>query len=98
MVKTLADVKRRAQVGALLRLVYEDGHRVLERRGNPPDRRIVVRQTNAIAFEACEWSQGRMSWMWWPKAAEVTVDGDTFHVAGLGTYTFLEDAPEPGTG
>lgn len=93
--KTLADVKRRAKVGALLALEYEETHPILTRmgKGNPPARRIAVQQTNAIAFEGTDWSGGQKSWLWWPKAAEVNiVDADTFELVGLGRYRFLEDA------
>jgi hypothetical protein len=88
--KTFADVKRRAVVGATLELEYAEGFAVLSKKGNPPARKIAVKQTNAIAFEPCDWSGGKESWLWWPKASEIRIiDADTFELVGLGRYHFV---------
>lgn len=88
--KTLADVKRRAQVGVKVELRYADDFPLLTRKGNPPVRKIAIVQGKSIAFEGTNWSGGRESWLEWPKASEVRIVGpDSFEIAGMGVYTFL---------
>jgi hypothetical protein len=48
-------------------------------------RRIVIAQTNAIAFESIRPDTDRPSWLYWPKASEVDLLPDGFRVKGL-TY------------
>lgn len=83
--KTLADVKRRAVHGALLKL--EDAamrsHKYLGE-----TRKIEKVQRNAVCFEGG-------SWLEWPKASDVQVRGDEFIIYQDGVmvlhYTFVED-------
>lgn len=91
---TLADVKRRAQVGVAVHTHFPTDP---FGKGDPPVRKIAVRQTNSIAFEASEWSRGNVSWLSWPKACDVAVEGDTFTVREQGAafsivYTFVAAA------
>jgi hypothetical protein len=77
--KTLADVKRRLQVGAVVEMTY---HRfaVADGKPLPPPRKVALVQSNAVAFEATDYSNGRLSWLYWPKASEVHVQGDEFAI------------------
>jgi hypothetical protein len=86
---SLADIKRRCQVGA--RMILVAFH---ETPGFTPIERVVTRvQSNAIAMTP--WP-GRTaeSWLYWPAAADVRIDGpDTFSVCEDGktilTYRFV---------
>jgi hypothetical protein len=78
--KTFADIKRRAVVGATLTMTYnaysaQFGTALI---GKP--RRVVIAQTNAIAMESVR-DDGRPSWLYWPAAKSVRVTGpDSFDI------------------
>jgi hypothetical protein len=71
--KTLADIKRRAKLGAKLTLIHSNmQHRFLN-----VTRQVVVMQSNSIGL-AVE-ADGVPSWFEWPKANTITIiDADTF--------------------
>lgn len=54
-------------------------------------REIGKVQTNAVAFVRPD---GKLSWLWWPKAKDVQVEGDSFTILKDGQpllrYTFVE--------
>ena len=54
-------------------------------------REIGKVQTNAVAFVRPD---GKLSWLWWPKAKDVQVEGDSFTILTDGQpllrYTFVE--------
>ena len=86
----LAEIKRRAVVGAKLQLIWAS---FLPADQAPIARTVTVVQTNAIAMTP--WP-GRTadSWLHWPAAAEVRIDGpDTFTILEDGmpllTYRFI---------
>lgn len=78
--KTLADIKRRAQVGTRMLLMYAAG---LPAGHAPIERTITHVQSNAIAMTP--WP-GRTadSWLHWPVASWVRIEDDD-------TFTILED-------
>lgn len=89
--KTFADIKRRIKVGTRLHGYYHLASWDLR------TRTVEIVQTNAIAFEGSAYSSGRLSWVYWPKASEIRIDGpDTFTILEDGkpllTYTFKEGA------
>lgn len=82
--KTLADVKRKMTLGSKWRCV---------RLFNNEDigvREIGKVQTNAVAFLKPD---GKLSWLWWPKAKEVQAEGDNVVILKEGKpflkYTFV---------
>jgi hypothetical protein len=69
--KTLAEVKRRVKVG----MVLTCEHHLKPAISGP--RPIVKVQANAIAYSfTTEKGEQKTGWCYWPKAAEVKVDGD----------------------
>ena len=54
-------------------------------------REIGKVQTNAVAFVRPD---GKLSWLWWPKAKDVQVEGDSFTILKDGQpllrYSFVE--------
>lgn len=90
--KTFADVKRRAIVGATLTMTQ---YVVNGKLANGPlvglPRKIKLVQTNAIQFEPHKpGSDG--SWLFWTKASEVTInDANTFTIEGDIALTYRFD-------
>lgn len=82
--KTLADVKRKMTLGSKWRCV-----RVFNNNENMGVREIGKVQTNAVAFLKPD---GKLSWLWWPKAKDVQVEGNSFTILQNGVpkpkYTF----------
>lgn len=87
--KTLADVKRRAVLGAKLKCTYawHDPRGVMV--GSV--REVSKVQSKMIALRMPD---GRDSWLQWPSAKEVIVEGDSFTVYEAGdkllTYEFVQ--------
>ena len=83
---TLADVKRKMTLGSKWRCV-----RVSNQDKDTGVREIGKVQTNAVAFVKAD---GKLSWLWWPKAKDVQVEGDSFTILKDGKpllrYTFVE--------
>lgn len=82
--KTLADVKRKMTLGSKWHCV-----RVFSNNENMGVREIGKVQSNAVAFLKPD---GKLSWLWWPKAKDVQVEGDSFTILQNGVpklkYTF----------
>lgn len=84
--KTLADVKRKMTPGSKWRCVqlFEGGQDL-------GVREIGKVQGNAVAFLKPD---GKLSWLWWPKAKDVKVEGNSFTVLQNGVpklkYTLSE--------
>ncbi|MCD8252745.1 MAG: hypothetical protein LUD40_12475 [Phocaeicola dorei] len=82
--KTLADVKRKMTLGSKWHCV-----RVFNNNENIGVREIGKVQTNAVAFLKPD---GKLSWLWWPKAKDVQVEGNSFTILQNGVsklkYTF----------
>ena len=82
--KTLADVKRKMTLGSKWHCVqlFEGGKDL-------GVREVGTVQTNAVAFLKHD---GKLSWLWWPKAKDVQVDKNGFTVFQNGVptlkYTF----------
>jgi len=77
-IRNLADLRRALTLGRKVQThYYPDGPlaRALGDRGDPPVRAVVKVQTNAVVFEACEWSKGRVSWLTFHKASGYIFDG-----------------------
>lgn len=77
---SLAALKRRCVVGTELEMLAGPpsftGREIVF-----PWRRIISHvQTNAIVFRGDEFTRGRESWLWWPKASYVEVREDGFTV------------------
>ena len=70
--KTLADVKRKMTLGSKWHCV-----RVFNNNENIGVREIGKVQTNAVAFLKPD---GKLSWLWWPKAKDVQVEGNSFTI------------------
>ena len=70
--KTLADVKRKMTLGSKWRCV-----RVSNQGIDTGVREIGKVQTNAVAFVRPD---GKLSWLWWPKAKDVQVEENAFTV------------------
>jgi hypothetical protein len=87
-VKNLADIKRRAKVGAVVTLTRHDKlipERFPIKIGDK--RRVAVAQGSGIAFEMPD--GGNLSWLAWPKATSVRIiDADTFQVSLTGNGVF----------
>jgi hypothetical protein len=87
--KTLADVKRRAQLGVKLKCTFAAYDPAGTMTGSV--REISIVQTKMIALKRAD---GRDSWLQWPSAKEVTVEGDSFTVYEAGekllTYEFVQ--------
>lgn len=90
---SLAALKRRIKVGTVVATehdhVYADTF--------PAQRTVTRVQSNGIAFGHTR-PDGEVvdSWIYWPRAAEVQVDGDRFVIGGLNdklAYRIIEDAP-----
>ena len=69
--RTLADVKRKMELGSNWHCVRLSG-------GNEDMgvREVGKVQGNAVAFL----SGGKLSWLWWPKAKDVQVQGNSFTI------------------
>lgn len=84
--KTLADVKRKMTLGSKWHCV-----RVFNNNENIGVREIGKVQSNAVAFLKPD---GKLSWLWWPKAKDVQVEGNSFTILQNGVpklkYTFAE--------
>lgn len=84
--KTLADVKRKMTLGSKWHSVqlFEGGQDL-------GVREIGKVQTNAVAFLKAD---GKLSWLWWPKAMDVKVEENSFTILQDGVptlkYTFVE--------
>lgn len=82
--KTLADVKRKMTLGSKWYCV-----RVFNNNENMGVREIGKVQSNAVAFLKPD---GKLSWLWWPKAKDVQVEGNSFTILQNGVpklkYTF----------
>lgn len=82
--KTLADVKRKMTLGSKWHCV-----RFFNNNENIGVREIGKVQTNAVAFLKPD---GKLSWLWWPKAKDVQVEGNSFTILQNGVpklkYTF----------
>lgn len=89
MMRTLADVKRRCQVGAKLQLIAHGDPLV-----KPPiDREVISVQSNAILMTPWP-GRSQPSWLYWPRASDIRIeDPDTFSVLEEGrvelTYRFV---------
>lgn len=87
---TLAEIKRRCVVGAQLELIWAS----FLATGHAPIARTVTKvQTNSIAMTPWP-GRDAESWLAWPAAAEVRIDGpDTFTILEDGkpelTYRFI---------
>lgn len=70
--RTLADVKRRMTLGSKWRCVqlFEGGKDL-------GVREVGKVQSDAVAFLKAD---GKLSWLWWPKAKDVQVEDDTFTI------------------
>ena len=68
--KTLADVKRRMTLGSKWRCVqlFEGGED------------LGVREVGKVQSNAVLKADGRLSWLWWPKAKDVRVEEDAFTI------------------
>lgn len=98
MVKTLAGLRRALQPGAVIELAYRE-------RPTPPGgidatgvpRRVVKSQGNAVALESVRTGSDAPSWLYWPKASEVTfsIEAGTcaslFTIRGV-TYRIVQDS------
>ena len=74
--KTCADLKRRLVVGVFIVMTY---HRWEAKRLVGKRRKIVIRQTNAIALETD--NNSGLSWLYFPPARNVKITGeDTFSI------------------
>lgn len=84
--KTLADVKRKMTLGSKWHSVqlFEGGRDL-------GVREIGKVQGNAVAFLKHD---GKLSWLWWPKAKDVRVEENSFTILQNGMpklkYTFVE--------
>lgn len=82
--KTLADVKRKMALGSKWYCV-----RVFNNNEDMGVREIGKVQSNAVAFLKPD---GKLSWLWWPKAKDVQVEGNSFTILQNGVpklkYTF----------
>ena len=84
--KTLGDVKRKMMLGSRWRCVqlFEGGQDL-------GVREIGKVQKNAVAFLRAD---GKLSWLWWPKAKDVKVEENTFTLLQNGKpklkYTLVE--------
>lgn len=93
--KTAADIKRRALLGAVITMTHHGWFPNGDLIGVP--RPVILVQSNAVAFTPVE-GHGK-SWLYWPPAKELRVTGpDSFDVM-LGetwdkfmSYTFAEKA------
>lgn len=90
--KSLADVKRRAVVGAHVTVSCEAWN------WTDIPRQIVKVQTNGVWFSPLP-GKDRPSYLAWPTAAFIRVDGDSFVVLDVGGehqydlhYRFVEEA------
>ena len=89
--KNFADVKKRLEVGAKLKLIRHDWVKPGGKLEVGAVREIVRRQSNAIQFEGG-------SWLYFPKATDVVVDSDknqfsivlSVEKAEFITYAFVE--------
>lgn len=86
----MADVKRKMTLGSKWRCVRLSGG------GEDPGVREIGKvQGNAVAFLRPD---GRLSWLWWPKAKDVKVEDGAFTVFRNGVpklrYTLAGLAPE----
>ena len=87
--RTLADVKRKMELGSNWHCVRLSG-------GNEDMgvREVGKVQGNAVAFL----SGVKLSWLWWPKAKDVQVQGNSFTIFRNGKpalrYTLVEQAPQ----
>lgn len=74
--KSLAEAKRRLRIGARVRI---ENHRFphLSREAT-----VSRAQGNAVAFDAHASTQGRESWLYWPKIAELRIHDDTVERLG----------------
>ena len=70
--KTLADVKRKMTLGSKWRCV-----RLFEGGKDLGVREVGKVQGNAVAFLKPD---GKLSWLWWPKAKDVQVEENAFTV------------------
>lgn len=69
---SFAALKRKLVVGTKLELVQSPF-------ANAPRPLVIEKvQTNAIAFAGDEYTKGRLSWLYWPKANEIEVTEDGF--------------------
>ena len=84
--RTLADVKRRMVQGSRWRCI-----RVFNDNEDMGVREIAKARTNAVAFRS---PGGKLSWLWWPEAKEVRVEGNTVTILKNGIpalrYEFVE--------
>lgn len=90
--KTLADIKRRATVGTTLTMTHFVV-RGIEKNGPLVGlpRKVKRVQGNGIQFEPHkDGSEG--SWLWWPSAKEISINGSSFTINGdiALTYQFQE--------
>ena len=76
--KTLADVKRKMTLGTKWHCVRVSDNEDMG------IREIGKVQKNAIAFHRLD---GELSWLWWPKAKDVQVQGDSFTILKDGEPT-----------
>lgn len=76
--KTLADLKRRLTVGAVVTLVYS--HRMPNNRLGMP-RKVVKVQTNGVWFESLN-AGISASWLQWPKVALLRITENGWSVMG----------------
>lgn len=88
---SFAQIKRSIEVGTRVTMTHYSGHGPGETLawGNnvttlPLTREVAVRKSNAIAF-ADPQANGGKSWLYWPRASEVTVhDARSFSINGFG--------------
>jgi hypothetical protein len=87
---SFAEIKRRIDVGTSVTCTHHGTHGPGDtmRWGNgertlPFTREVAVRQGNAVAF-AEPLANGGKSWLYWPKASEVTINADdSFTLNGM---------------
>ena len=85
--KTLADVKRKMTLGSKWQWV-----RIFNNNEDLGIREIGKVQTNAVAILKPD---GKLSWLWWPKAKHIQIEGNSFTILQNGKphlkYTLIEE-------
>lgn len=71
--KSFAQLKKDLKVGVKVKTISN----IVKPEKNGEIRPIGKVQTNAICFET---SEGRLSYLWWPKASEIEYVGNVFKV------------------
>lgn len=90
-IKSFAELKRKLQPGAVVTLLSRESAPLFP----GPDgcgvkRKVLVAQSNAVAFENPR-NDSRPSWLYWPKASEVELFDGGFKVRGM-TYEINEES------